>query len=239
VQQADTGKYLNAYTPNVEDLLRDMSAIHPDRITTHLLHKPQLNLSALLGPATPDTANPIYFTGRRYAQILEALKPNYDYIIIDTPVAEFYHDMFREFALPMADFICVAVAPNITTLVNADMWLRQVTAPKNANGMGVPKENIGVVLNRAEEGIGCSEDEVRSNLAEWRYLGAIPETKEWKYCNNRGELVVTKNYHELNEAFSYVLAQATGEEMLMQGVSISATKKTGGLLSKFRKKKGE
>lgn len=234
VQQADTGKYLNAYTPNVEDLLRDPSAVHPDRIGQYLLHKPQLNLSALLGPATPDTANPVHFTGRRYEQILQALKPNFDYIFIDTPVAEFYHQMFQVFALPNADFIVVAVTPNVPTLVSADMWLRQVTAPKSANGMGIDESRIGVTLNRAEEGIGCSEDEVRANLAEWRYLGAIPETKEWKLANNACELVVTKNYHELNEAFAHVLAQATGETWLTEGMSLEAAP-TEGLGGKFKR----
>jgi len=236
VQQADTGKYLNAFSPNVEDVLRDPAAINPDRITQYLLHRPALNLSALLGPATPDTANPLHFTGRRYGQILEALKPNFDYIFIDTPVAELYHDIFREFALPMADFVVVAVTPNVTTLLNTDMWLRQVTAPRAANGMGIDPARIGVVLNRAEDGIGCSEDEVRANLAEWRYMGAVPETKEWKYANNRGEIVASKNYTELNSAFAQVLAQATGASDLIEGSDLAAGPRQG-LLDRFRRKR--
>ena len=240
VQQADTGKYLNSFTPNVEDVLRNVSAIHPDRINDYLLHKPELNMSALLGPMTPDAANPMYFSGKRYTQILEALRPNYDYIIIDTPVAELYHDLFREFALPQADFIAVAITPNYTTLMNTDAWLRQVCAPKNANGMGVDKNKVGVILNRAEEGVGFTEDEVTRDLGEWRFLGSVPETKEWKRCNNMGELVATKNYHELNEAFSSVLVQATGEEILQTTPANLTT--DNGLMSKLfaalKKKKG-
>lgn len=240
VQQADTGKYLNAYTPNVEGVLKDVSAIHPDRIMSYLLHKPELNMSALLGPTTPEVANPLYFTGARYAQILDALKPNFDYIIIDTPVAELYHDMFVEFALPKADFIATTIAPNVATLMNTDGWLRQVVAPRAANGMGVDRDKIGIVLNRAQDDIGMSEDEVRRELGEWRYLGAIPETKEWQRCNNRNEVVATKNYHELNEAFATVLYAATGEELLASTPAGLTPDRAGlgGLMARIFGKKG-
>jgi len=242
VQQADTGKYLNAYTPNIEGILKDTSSIHPDRINQYLLHRPELNMSALLGPTTVEAANPQYFTGKRYSQILDALKPNYDYIVIDTPVAELYHDIFRHFALPRADFIVVAAAPNATTLINTDMWLRQVTAPRQADGMGIDPDKIGIVLNRAQDDIGMDVEEAQRELGRWKFLGSIPETKEWQRCNNDNELVATKNYHELNEAFSRVLAEATGEEMLRTTDSaIVPTRGNGGLsalLTRFFGRKG-
>lgn len=214
VQQADAGKYLNQFTPNVEDVLRDPSSIHVERIQNYLLHKPELNMSALLGPMTVDSAHPAFYTGEKYSQILEALRPSFDYIIIDTPVAEFYHDLFREFAIPQADFICVPIAPNYATLMDAEGWLNQICAPKQGGGMGVNPAKVGIVLNRAEDGIGMDEEEVIRELSSWNYIGAIPETKEWKRCNNQGLLVATKNYQELNDAFSNVLFKATNEEML-------------------------
>lgn len=220
VQQADAGKYLGDYFPNVEGVLKDPSAMHPDRINDFLLHKPQYNLSALLGPDSPEGANPLYYTGKRYAEILEALRPNYDYILIDTPVAELYHDMFRDFALPKANFIAVVITPNVTTLMNTDMWLRQVVAPIGADGMGVDPAQIGLVLNRAEDDIGIDEQEVRRELGAWRFLASVPETKAWKRCNNENQLVATHNYHELNEAFSAVLEAATGEPLLSTGTAL-------------------
>lgn len=233
VQQADTGKYLNKWTPNIEGLLKDPSAIHPDRVNDHLVHEPQLNTSFLLGPASPEVANPLYFSGKRYSQILDALKPNYDYILIDTPVAELYHELFRDFALPRADFLAVVITPNVTTLMNTDSWLRRVTAPLNDDGMGVDPAKVGIVLNRAEDDIGIDEDEVRRELGEWRFLTGVPETKEWKRCNNLGTLVATKNYHELNEAFSIVLQAATGEE-LVQATGLPPAKPAKGLRRFFK-----
>lgn len=238
-QQADTGKYLNQYTPNITNIVKDPSAMALDRIAQYLVHKPELGLSALLGPATPVDANPVYINGQLYCQVLEVLRQLYDYILIDTPVAEKYHGIFTEFALPQADFIVVPVAPNVPTLMNADAWLRSVTAPRPAGGDGVDPAKIGVVLNRAEEGIDCSEEEVRQELASWTYVGSIPETKEWKRANNNNELVATKNYHELNEAFARVLHAATGEAALMEGVG-SLVADTPGLGARLRRmlKKG-
>lgn len=220
IQQADTGKYLGQFTPNVEGLMKDEASIHPDRITNHLAPFPEVNISALLGPINPDSANPQYYNSRRYASILEALRPNFDYIIIDTPVAERYHDMVSGFALPNSDFIIVVVAPNATTLMNTDMWLHSVTAPKSHNGLGVDPHRVGWVLNRLEDNIGLDEDEIRNELSAWSFLGSIPETPEWKRCNNENTVVATKNYYELNQAFSQVLQQATGEQLVETGTSI-------------------
>ena len=123
--------------------------------------------------------------------------------------------MFREFALPQADFIAVTITPNVH---DADEH-RRVAAP----GHGAPERRRHGRRPRTRSASSSTaprttsaltEEEVRRELGEWRFLGSIPETKEWKRCNNLGELVATKNYHELNEAFSVVLVQATGEEML-------------------------
>lgn len=218
-QQADIGKYLNAYNPNITDLVRDQGLIHRDRIATKLLHRPDLNMSALLGPATPVDANPLWINARLYSQCLEALRQLYDYVFIDTPVAELYHDIFRDFALPEADYILVPVAPNYPTIMNTDAWLGTVTTPRLAGGAGVDPDKVGIVLNRAQEDIGCSEEEVRVELAQWQFIGAIPETKEWQRANNLDEIVATKNYAELNEAFARILYASTGEESLLEGMS--------------------
>jgi MinD-like ATPase involved in chromosome partitioning or flagellar assembly len=232
VQQADTGKYIDAFHPNIEDVMRDSSSIHPDRIGNYLVHRPEANLSALLGPSSPEAANPLYYTGAKYAQILEALRPNFDYIFIDTPVAELYHDIFRAFALPQANYVIVAVAPNHTTVLNADTWLNQVCAPQQAGGMGLDKNKVGYVLNRAEDGIAYDEAEVVANLSNWNYLGSVPETKEWKRANNEGQIVAHKNFHELNASFNNVLVGATGDELL-QTTSLALPETKSGLMGKL------
>lgn len=227
-QQADTGKYLNLYHPNIMAVANDPTLLTRDRISQSLIHKTEFNVSALLGPATSDDGNPQWITPRLYNDILDLLVEKYDYIFIDTPVAEKFHSMFMEFALPRADFIIVPVQPNNATLHNTDNWLRQaVTAPRHANGANVPREKIGIVLNRAKDNIGCSEDDVRANLANWNFLGSVPETDEWQKANNVYDIVATYNFAELDEAFAQILFEATGEQALLASFRQHETVKSG------------
>ena len=227
-QQADAGKYLDVFKPNINTIANDPSYMTRERILQGLVTKPEYNLSVLLGPATPDEGNPLNINSMLYSEILDLLKFHFDYLIIDTPVAEKYHDIFTNFALKRADYIVVPVAPSFPTLHNNDNWLQHsVTLPRHAGGAGLDPAQIGIVLNREEEGIGCSVDDVRMTMARWNFLGSIPETKEWKLANNRNELVAPKNYAELNQAFATVLYAATGEPALMHNVE--PPQKRGGL----------
>ena len=211
-QQPDIGKMLGQYSPTIADIVRDKSSIHPDRINNYLVHRREINVSGLLGPARVDEADPTFINARLYVRVLEVLRELYDIIFLDTPVAELYHDIFRGLVLPQADYLIVPVAPSMHTLMDADNWLHAITQPKHAGGDNVNPDRVGVVLNQAQDGVGCSEEEVQQELASWRYIGAIPYTKEWIKAGNHRELVATKNYHELNEAFSRILWWATGEE---------------------------
>jgi septum formation inhibitor-activating ATPase MinD len=94
------------------------------------------------------------------------------------------------------------------------MWLNSaVIAPKVARGAGMSSENIGIVLNRAEDNVGYGELEVMEELRNFNFLGSVPETKEWKRANNEGELVASKNISVINDAFAKILSQVTGENL--------------------------
>ena len=236
-QQADAGKYLDQFHPNINTIADNPALLTKERILEGLVHKVEYNLSVLLGPATPDDGNPININSLLYNEILDLLRMHYDYIIIDTPVAEKHHEIFANFALPRADYIIVPVAPSFPTLHNADNWLRAaVVQPRHAGGAGKDPSQIGVLLNRAEDGIGCSVDDVRMTMASWNFLGSIPETKEWKLANNNNELVAPKNFAELNQAFATVLYAATGEAVLMS--NIEAPERKGGLRNVLERLRG-
>jgi len=236
-QQADTGKLLNVYTPNISNILKDEGSLTPERIEQYMIDRRDLNASFLLGPATPRDATPSFFNSRLYGQVLTVLKQNFDYILIDTPVAELYHDILRGFALPAADYIVVPITPAIHTLMNADSWLRTITQPRHQGGDEIDPNKIGVVLNQAQDGVECDEDEVRRELYSWNFIGSVPMTKEWLRANNTGEFIATKPIPEISEAFANILYAATGEELLLQGFDTAQTGSKRGLLSKLRRRK--
>lgn len=235
-QQADTGKLLNVYTPNISNILKDESSMVPERIEQYMVERPNLNTSFLLGPATPRDATPAYFNAKLYSQVLSVLRKNFDYILIDTPVAELYHDILRGFALPQADYIVVPITPAIHTLMNADGWLRMITQPRHQGGDEVNPAKIGIVLNQAQDGVDCDEDEVKRELYAWTFIGSVPMTKEWLKSNNNNEFVATKNIPEISNAFANILYSATGEEVLLQGLVPQQEQGKKGLLSKLRRR---
>jgi MinD-like ATPase involved in chromosome partitioning or flagellar assembly len=236
-QQADTGKLLNQYRPNITNLVKDESSLTPEGIEAHLVHRADYNCSFLLGPATPRDASPTYFNSRLYTQITDVLRQGFDYVLVDTPVAELYHDILRGYALPQADYIIVPITPAVHTLMNADAWLRTITQSKHQGGDGIDPNKVGLVLNQAQEGVDCDEEQVKRELYSWRFIGSVPMTKEWLRANNNNEFVATKNYQDLNEAFANILYHATGEEALVAGLQeLTAShneRKPGSLFSKL------
>jgi septum formation inhibitor-activating ATPase MinD len=233
-QQADTGKYLNVYTPNITDVYKDQSSMTRERIRTKMVHKDELGFSALLGPARSREANPQWINARLYNQILPLLKEHYDYILVDTPVAELYHDIHRDFALPNADYILVPITPNLATLMNVDRWLHEICQPTHVDGgAGVDRNKIGIVLNRAKDTVGLSFEEIQTELSQWRIVGVVPDTDEWQRANNENALVATRNYRELNDAFAQVLHAATGEASLLEGAT-AVVSQPDGLLGRLR-----
>ena len=237
-QQADIGKLLDQYTPNIGNMLRDQASIVPERIEEYLIERPNWNVSFLLGPSTPKDASPVHFNSALYQRILDVLRTRFDYIIVDTPVAEVYHDILRGFALPQADYVIVPIVPAMHTLMNADSWLSTVTLPRHAGGDDVDPEKVGVVLNQAQDGVSCDEEQVRRELYKWNLIGSIPATKEWLRCVNQDEVIATKGYVEIDEALANILYYATGIESLLTNMeeANTAPPKTG-LWSKLMRSK--
>ena len=235
-QQADIAKYLDLFNaPTIVSLAMDPTLRSRDRIMGSLAHVPQYNLHCLLGPSSTAEANPAVLHSRLYNEVVTLLKEKFDYIIIDTPVAERYHDILADFAVPIADYLVIPTIPSIQTLINVNRWLGEaVVTPKSAGGYGIPIDRIGVVLNRAEEDVDCDEEDVRGELGRWTFLGTIPESREWKRANNRNEVAAAGNYADLNEALRHILFKATTdptsgvyEPALAPGHAIEPQRKAG------------
>lgn len=235
-QNADTGKYLGSYRPTIKELAAEASSFTPQVIGKYLIRHPETGFSALLGPATPIEGTPLSINGKLYTKILEGLRQMFDYVIIDTPVAEYHHDIFDKFVLPQADYMIVAAAPNEPTLLNISNWLKTITASRHSGGKGFDEQKVGVFLNRAEEDIGCDIETVHRALASWTWLGYVPESKEWKRMNNRAKLVVTKNFPDINQPLTEMLAYVTRDPAVVAAAQAGRANTTGGggLLGKLR-----
>jgi MinD-like ATPase involved in chromosome partitioning or flagellar assembly len=220
-QQADIGKQINQYTPNIATLSKNPGDVNAAGISKYMYRRNDLNTSFLLGPADERERNPTWITSDLYCKSIGALRELYDYIFVDTPVAEPYHELFSNFILQEADYLIVPVNPSWPTLANTESWLNHITLAKHASGEGFNEQRIGVVLNRAEDGVDMSESDVQSELGRWRYLGAVPDSKEWRRAANNNEIIATRNIPEISQAFSRVLFAVLGEEALLMDIPTS------------------
>jgi septum formation inhibitor-activating ATPase MinD len=100
-----------------------------------------------------------------------------------------------------------------------------LVADRYAGGFGVDPNKIGYILNQEQDGIACSEEDVRQMLARWRYLGKIPMSTEWIKAVNRYELIATKNYVELNMMFDQILYQLTNEPVFVPAEPVQQKRK--------------
>lgn len=215
-QQADIGKQINAYNPNIAGLSQHTEDLDPQRIGRHLYTRQDLSASFLLGPARVEEANPLWITPALYSRAVDVLRDLFDYIVVDSPVAEFHHELFTDFILPRSDFLLVPVLPNWPTIINTDGWLRAICTPTNQGGHGFDERRIGIVLNRAEDNIGFDENQVQQELGSWHFLGSIPDSKEWRKAANSDDVIATRGIPEIDRSFAQILYAVTQEEMLLE-----------------------
>jgi MinD-like ATPase involved in chromosome partitioning or flagellar assembly len=224
-QQADgAGTFDMASTsPSIVDLaFRDETESHMP-VTRDSVHHVLSNISgnklmALFGPSDPRQANPLVITPQLYAEALDAVADEFDYVIIDSPIAESYRDIIDEFILARADFVACVVTPNWQTVTNTYKWLLTTTDPAYAGSRAYPSEQIGWFFNRYESDVDFDDESAEKTLQPWRFLGRIPDLKTVRRAANRGDMPMDLEYikpllsvfHEITHDESLgVLAEAS------------------------------
>jgi MinD-like ATPase involved in chromosome partitioning or flagellar assembly len=210
-QQADVARFLNLTSPTILDLFKMPGPLSAETVRGHLAHVPEVDLFALLGPPDAMSADPTLINSALYRGILPVLRQAFDYVFIDTPVAELYHMTLTDLVLPEADAILVPVEPNRVTLEAARSWLQAITMPQHARGGGVPPERLSLVLNRARGDVDCGPEEVMDLMPGWRFVGMIPEDQEWMQAVNTHRLTALHADPDLEATFRSILQAVSGD----------------------------
>ena len=193
-QQADGADLLGipASAPTIMDLTH--GAITRERALSACVKIPGTeNLSALLGPRDPRQANPLLLTPQVYCEAVDVLVNDFDYILIDGPIAEIFREIIELFILTRSDFILSAVTPDVKTVMNTYKWFTDTTGERFAGAAAYPADQIGWFLNRYEDDVAFDEADARASLrrpneAEWRYLGKVPDLKSVRRAGNLNQV---------------------------------------------------
>ncbi|TDD85617.1 tyrosine-protein kinase family protein [Actinomadura darangshiensis] len=218
-QQADVGRYLSLRSPTILDLLQAPGALSPRSVRHHLAYIAEIGLYTLLGPPDAVSADPAMINSTLYRRILTVLREAFDFVFVDTPVAELHHATFADLILPEADAILVPVEPNRVTLEAVRAWLTAITMPKNSQGGGVSPEKFSLILNRARPDVECGPEEVMERLRGWRFVGLIPEDEEWMQAVNGHRLLKLRTSPELEATLRGILRVVSDDPVFGTPVS--------------------
>ncbi|WP_141578182.1 AAA family ATPase [Actinomadura sp. WMMA1423] len=228
-QQADIARYLSVESPTILDLLRVNGSLRVENVRTHLAHLPDADLFALLGPQDVTMADPALINAMLYRRIIAVLRQAFDFVFVDTPVAELFHLTFTDLILPEADAILVPVEPNRVTLEAARAWLSAITMARHSRSGGVPPEKLSLILNRARADVDCSPEDVMDLMPGWRFVGMIPEDQEWMQAANNRRLAAMRVGPDLDATFREILQFVTGDPVFGQPMAAQPGSGRGGV----------
>ncbi len=183
-----------------------------DKVRTYVdnHHIVEAGIDVLRAPQDAADGNPELITPAFMVKVVEALRPHYDYIYIDTEVANRYADMVNDFALKVANRLVIPVDPNFASINLAYKWINNIIQadPLTTGTTSFDQRDMGVVVNRWRTNTGVELGEIKNELAAVQWLGGVPDATEWQRATNQNRLIGASNYPQLNRAFSEIIAWA-------------------------------
>jgi pilus assembly protein CpaE len=135
-------------------------------------HSP--GLAAVIAPTDPSQAAEV--TAPLVARLLELLRRQFDFVIVDTPPA--FDDQVLA-ALDASDLVALVATLDIPALKNLKLTLETLDL------LNYPKDRIRVLLNRSDSKVGLSLAEVEKTLRS-PISAQIPSSREVPASINRG-----------------------------------------------------
>jgi len=165
--------------------------------------------------------------------IVNDLKPNFDYIIIDSPAG--IERGFRNAVAP-SDQALIVTTPELPAISDAD---RVIGLLEN---FGFEEDNILLILNKykfhmAKKGEMLTEEDVKRALAI-KLLGVIPESDEVIISTNKGLPLVLENENGIVKSFENIARRIKGEDIPIEQDLLSVNKNNlfGKFVSLFKKR---
>ena len=132
----------------------------------------------LTAPRDPSEAD--HIDPPRVIQVVRALKRRFDYVVVDTP-AQLSETVLAAF--DQSSRLLVLATFDLPSVRNTTVFLKTLEKLK------IPTDDISVILNKVESGVGMEVDEVNEVL-DHRIESTLVYAKEVSRSINRGEPVI-------------------------------------------------
>jgi cellulose biosynthesis protein BcsQ len=171
-----------------------------ERIRRNLVHADGIDVDCLLAPIRPrtaDTVGPDFFR-----TIVRSLQRMYDVVIMDTSV-QYLEPLIADVAMREADEILFVTTLASTAVQGMARALREITAPIDESGLGVPREKIGIIVNQSVANVGMERDQVLAAGLGVPVVGVIPlATKDVLTATNLNRMHSLLDHPLIGPAYS-------------------------------------
>jgi len=178
-QFGDLLVHLNTHIERGLGDLSSMEELDAD-IVSQVLMKHNSGLKLLLPPPHPEMAELISPT--MLAQVVEYLKTVTELLVIDTGTV--LNDQILAL-IDMTDFLIINTTPELPSVKSCKLFLDLL------GDLNIPRERIGVVVNRADMPGGIPTEQIRGLLKVER-LYTVPNDGDMAAIANRGDTVIDK-----------------------------------------------
>ena len=173
---------------------------HEPQIRRNLVHADGLGIDTLLAPIRPrtaDTVGPDF-----YRTIIRSLQRMFDVVILDTSV-QYLDPLIAQVALPEADEILFVTTLASTAVQGMARALREITAPLDESGLGIPREKIGILVNQSVANVGMEREQVLAAGLGVPVVGVIPlATKDVLTATNLNRMSALLDHPLIGPAYN-------------------------------------
>ncbi len=171
-----------------------------ERIRRNLVRAEGMEVDTLLAPIRPRTAETV--GPEFYRTIVQSLQRMYDVVIMDTSV-QYLDPLIADVALVESDEILFVTTLASTAVQGMARALREMTAPVDESGLGVPREKIGIVVNQSVANVGMERDQVLAAGLGVPVVGVIPlATKDVLTATNLNRMQALLDHPLLGPAYN-------------------------------------
>jgi pilus assembly protein CpaE len=155
------------------DAVHDLDRLDDESLKGYLLQHPS-KVWLLGAPQEPGDSEAI--SAESVQAILRRLKKSYRYVVVDTP--PMFNDQVLA-AIDESDLLLTVTTMDVPSIKNVRVALQTLDM------LGVPRERIRMVLNRADSKVGLNIPEVEKTLGT-KVDVAVPSSREVPLSINRG-----------------------------------------------------
>ena len=212
--QASISTLLDLRNEAVPDIMRLLDPPwDPKKVTRSLTAIPDTNLHVLFAPHNKRDKRIRNITPQLFRRIVNELRNTYRYIVIDTPVAQNVGEpIFDEFVFTDADELVIVTNPEKESQENNLEFAEIACDPVAGGGRAFPMQHLWILLNRARDGVGYDEVNVRDEFRQYNFAGAVPESDAILRAANDARLHLASS--PARDALLHALANITGDESL-------------------------